>query len=282
MGSSEAARSLNALVDHLRQRRTAILESWRRLVDNDPRLTTASTLPKVQFYDHIPEVLDAFEERLLAADAWQHRKEPPSSEQGALMHGLQRWQQGYNQRETIREWAHLNQALVGELEHFAGNEPDPQVMSFARRTLASLIGDGVSESATQYAELRQADAAARAIELQRALESLTSLEQQRAQTWREAAHDLRGNVGVLRTAVALLDSQQTSPEARAQSMEVLRRSVHSLHALLADLMNLARLEAGQEIQNIETFDASNVLRELCESLRPVASERNLFLRTEGP
>src|SRR5688500_14935163 len=111
MNSRAAAQSLNALVDHLRTRREAILESWRRLVDNDPQLTTAGTLPKVQFYDHIPEVLDAFEERLLAADSWEHRDAPPASEQGAALHGLQRWQQGYNQRETIREWSHLNQAL---------------------------------------------------------------------------------------------------------------------------------------------------------------------------
>ena len=282
MNSRAAAQSLNALVDHLRTRREAILESWRRLVDNDPQLTTAATLPKVQFYDHIPEVLDALEERLLAADSWEHRDAPPASEQGAALHGLQRWQQGYNQRETIREWAHLNQALVDELEKFAESMPEPQVMRFARRTLASLIGDGVSESAMQYAELRQADAASRAIELKRALEAVNALEQQRAKTWREAAHDLRGNVGVLRTAVALLESEATSPEARTQSMEVLRRSVHSLHGLLSDLINLSRLEAGQESQNVTTFDAAAVLRAMCESLRPVAAESNLFLRTEGP
>lgn len=282
MNSRAAAQSLNALVDHLRTRREAILENWRRLVDNDPLLTTAGALPKVQFYDHIPEVLDAFEERLVAADAWEHRDAPPASERGAALHGLQRWQQGYNQRETIREWAHLNQALVDELEKFAESMPEPQVMRFARRTLASLIGDGVSESAMQYAELRQADAASRAIELKRALEAVNALEQQRAKTWREAAHDLRGNVGVLRTAVALLESERASPEARTQSMEVLRRSVHSLHALLSDLINLSRLEAGQESQNVTTFDAAATLRALCESLRPVAAERNLFLRTEGP
>ena len=62
MNSRAAAQSLNALVDHLRTRRDAILENWRRLVDNDPLLTTAGALPKVQFYDHIP----ALDSRLLS------------------------------------------------------------------------------------------------------------------------------------------------------------------------------------------------------------------------
>ena len=38
--------------------------------------------------------------------------------EGAAAHGLQRWQQGYNQRETARDWGHLQMCLLVELESF--------------------------------------------------------------------------------------------------------------------------------------------------------------------
>lgn len=280
----DATRMLHGLVEHLHKRRQAILGSWQQLVDRDPQLTTASTLPKIQFNDHIPEVLDAFERRLLAGDAWEKFDAIEDQKQGAALHGLLRWQQGCNQRETMREWGHLHLALLEELERYgeAGGADEIEAMRIARRSLARLIGDGVSESATQYAELRQADAALRASELERALESLTVLEQQRAQSWREAAHDLRGNVGVLQTAAAVLNHDAAPPVMRAQSMDVLRRSLQSLHAFLTDLMNLSRLEAGQEQLKLDTIDVARTLRELCDSLRPLATKRNLFLRAVGP
>ena len=63
--------------------------------------------------------------------------------------------------------------------------------------------------------------------------------------------------------------------------EALHRGTTSLHALLADLMDLARLEAGHERRKLTRFDASQVLKAVCDHLRTEAAERNLFLQTEG-
>jgi signal transduction histidine kinase len=63
---------------------------------------------------------------------------------------------------------------------------------------------------------------------------------------------------------------------------VLERSVSSLRALLGDLLDLGRLEAGQEQRNIVSFDAAPVLKEFCETMRVLALQRNLFLKTDGP
>jgi len=57
---------LGALADHLLARREAILESWRCAVDGDSSLATATALGRKEFYDHIPAVLDAFDEILRA------------------------------------------------------------------------------------------------------------------------------------------------------------------------------------------------------------------------
>lgn len=50
----------------------------------------------------------------------------------------------------------------------------------------------------------------------------------------------------------------------------------------ADVMNLARLQAGHEARHVKPFDAAEVLRELCESMRSLAEERGLPLDMDGP
>jgi signal transduction histidine kinase len=64
--------------------------------------------------------------------------------------------------------------------------------------------------------------------------------------------------------------------------DVLRRGVTSLNQLLADLMDQARLEAGQEHRVLTEFDVAATLKEFCESMRPFAADRKLFLECEGP
>jgi hypothetical protein len=174
--------------------------------------------------------------------------------------------------------------LLAELENFeSGLAPDARAaMPIARRALVRLINDGVSESASQSAQLRQAEAVAEVAELERGLQGLTVLGVKRADAWREATHDLRGSVGVLQTVSAILDREGAPEAVRSQSLRVLKRGVLSLHELLSNLVDLARLDAGQDQLYLDTFDAAAALRELCESLRQMATERSLFLRTTGP
>jgi signal transduction histidine kinase len=275
---------LTALAAHLRARREAILDAWRLSVDDDPHLTTASTLSRAQFVDHIPKMLDTFEERLTAETAAEKRDAVEAQKEGAAAHGLQRWQQGYNPREAARDWGHLHLCLLAELESYeaALGAEERAAMPVARRALVRLINDGVSESASQFAQMRQTEAAAQVAELERGLQGLTALGEKRAGAWREAAHDLRGSVGVLQTVSTMLDRDGAPEAVRTQSLQVLKRGVHALHELLSDLVDLARLDAGQDQLYLDTFDAASTMRELCESLRPLATERNLFLHTAGP
>jgi signal transduction histidine kinase len=52
--------------------------------------------------------------------------------------------------------------------------------------------------------------------------------------------------------------------------------------LLDDVTGLARLQAGRETRQIEPLDASLIVQSLCEGIRPIAAERGLFLKCEGP
>ena len=253
---------LQELAAFLAGRREQILANWRRAVDADPELTTASTITRAQFVDHIPAVLDAFQWRLSAqhpADREQAREE---QKQSAAEHGLHRWQQGYNQPDTMREWGHLHLVLLQELESFPASQAgaDTGVMQIARRELVRLCSEGVCASATRYVQLQQTEAASRVRELESAMEQLQALERERAQAWREAAHDLRGRAHAIASASAVLTREGVPEQYRTRFSEMLRLGVQSLNKLLGDLMDQARLEAGHERRQITHFDVALVLK----------------------
>jgi len=284
LNNSESADALSDLASHLRARRKSILAAWREASERDPEVTTASALSRVQFHDRIPEVLDAFERKLSARRRVDKQDLAVEQQESAAAHGLHRWQQGYRLREVLREWHHLQLCLGDEVEQYICAHPDldPGAAVTARRALAELCGDGVCESADEYARLREAEAAARARDLEVSIAELSELERRRLEVWREAVHDLSGNVGVMNTVAALLSHPQVSDPVRTNVMSMLERSVASLQGMLKDLMDLSRLEAGQEKRKIETFDAAADLAQLCVSLGAVARERRLFLESEGP
>jgi signal transduction histidine kinase len=275
--------ALRLLAAYLSGRREAILTAWRRAVDADSELTTASTITRAQFVDHIPAVLDAFERRLSAPLASERAEAREEQKESAAEHGLHRWQQGYNQPETMCEWGHLHLCLLQELEIYQADNPgtDPAAMQTARRELVRLCSDGMCASASRYTQLQQSEAASRVRELETALAQLQTLEQQRAEAWREAAHDLRGRAHVIANASAVLTREGVPDQHRSRFSEMLRLGVQSLNKLLGDLMDQARLEAGHERRQISHFDVAALLKEFCDSTRPIAAEKGLFLVAKG-
>lgn len=275
---------LVALASHLNQRRDSILATWRNEVKRDRRLTNTSALSSAQFYDHIPAILDAFERNLSARETADLLNATEDQKEMAAEHGQHRWHHGYNQQEVMREWGHLHLCLVGELESYdaAHLELPRDVMAFARLTLARLCSDGVNESASRYARMQQVEAASRVRDLELALAQLRELDRQRADTWREAAHDLRGKLGVVKSVTEVLNDDRVPESERGEFRMMLQQGVSSLQALLEDLIVLSRLEAGHDRRNIARFDAGAMLEELCAAMKPMATERNLSFELEGP
>lgn len=275
---------LAALAAYLAARREDILQAWRKAVDRDPELTTGASLPRSQLNDHIPDLLEAFGRKLCAVTASESTSVSQEHKEDAASHGLQRWQQGYDLREVTREWGRLQLCLVDELEAYAVANPQMEAlaMATARRAWTEMCADGVSESTARYFHLQQVEATGNVRDLDEALKQLRDLERQRAELWREAVHDLRGNLGVVVNATAGLSQQNVSGHLRDNIVRTLHRNVSSLHALLEGVMDLARLQAGHERRDVMPYDAALALRELCERMQPLAEERGLVLKTEGP
>jgi signal transduction histidine kinase len=195
-----------------------------------------------------------------------------------------RWQQGYDLREVTREWAHLHLCLVDELERYASDRPDlvPGVMPVARRAVAELVSLGVSESTSQHFALREIEAEGNLRDMEETLDQLRDLERQRTDLWREAAHDLRNNLGAVTTATAGVAVEGLPEPMRERFARLLQKSVSSLHAMLDDVLDLARLEAGHERRQVAPVDAAALLSEMCEVRRELALTRGLYLRASGP
>jgi signal transduction histidine kinase len=267
-------------------RRDAILASWRDAGDAVAERGIASSLSRAQFNDHIPAVLDCLAHTIQAGPAGDDAAAVENQTERVCDHGLQRWQQGYQLRELIREWGYLQLAVADELERYAAAHPDldPSVMPIVRRAWTRLCADGVTESATQYWRLHQAESAGHVNALESALEALQGIERSRAEAWRTAAHDLRGSVTVVKGAASLLNGSSSgmSEPFRVEVAEMLSKGVSSLHEMLNDLLSLARLEAGHEQRELTAFDAAALMRDFCTASQAAATDRGLFLKMDGP
>ena len=275
---------LAALAAHIAQRRSAILHAWRAAVKSDSTLTTGASLPRAQLHDHIPALLVDYEQRLAAREAAKASDVQEVQQGDAAAHGLHRWQRGFDLEEVTRELGRLNECVVVELENYAAAHPelDHGVMASARKIWAQQCGAGISASTSQYFRLQQIEVRSHIGDLERALETLRELEKQRAQLWQEAAHDLRGNLGVVANATAGLTSTKASDVMRGNFLRLLDRNVSALHHLLNDVTSLARLQGGQEHRSVERMDVAPLLRDLCEGLQAQAQDHNLFLTFNGP
>jgi len=282
--ANDQSEQLNALASRLAARRQAILQAWREAVQQDPQSTTGAELSRAQFYDHIPELLDAFERSLRSQSGKQKSTSEQESLSTAALHGLVRWQQGYKLQELMCDWGHLQMCLLQELQRdaLAHPEHDSSVLAHASLRLIELCNLGITQSAVEYGHLQQVEAEGRLAGLQQAVTRLGELERQRAEIWREAAHDLRGNLGVVKNVTAGLNLRDLPENKRALLQAMLKKGVDSLHGMLNDLVDLARLEAGQERRQLADFDAAELLRELTAGFKPLAEERRLFLTANGP
>lgn len=266
------------LAAYLFSRREAILSNWRIACESDPALSTGSTLSREEFNNLIPILLNILDQRLLG------QPEEADPVLTAHAHGLHRWHKAHGLQELLRELSHLSQLLVGELQLFRKlypeQEPDNAFLAFAQITrLMNQITDG---SAAKYDELQRLEATGRATSLQYSLEQMNALSRQRGDLLRASSHDLRGGFGIINSAAYLLKMEGLNESEREQYVEMLNRNLANVQDMLEGLMNLARLEAGQEAVSREVVDVGQMLSDLVASAQSLATERGVKLLADGP
>lgn len=273
------------LSEHIHARRDLILTSWRKADRADPDQTTGRSLTLGQFLDHIPEMLDAFELRLRSRPGGAAARAAAVDEKDeGVKHGLHRWQQGYRLQELINECGHLQLCLHEEMGAIAVDYPEIETATVteAQRQIMVLINDIVSESAGQYQRMQQAEAAGHVGDLRGAIATLRRIEQHRATLLHQAVHDIKSDVLGINLAATLLGQPAMAETERIHSTAYMQLAVQGLNTMLEELMELARLQAGQETRKIAEIDAATLLTELGAAHQPLAGERRLDLHVKGP
>ncbi|MCX6212952.1 sensor histidine kinase [Spirosoma sp.] len=104
---------------------------------------------------------------------------------------------------------------------------------------------------------------------------------QRGELLRMSSHDLRSYIGVIAFSVSLLAQDQSDFEHNPL-VSMLQRNVQQATHLLTDLLDYARLEAGQEVRRLAMFDVAPLLLERLLSVHPLGEQQGLRLEHQGP
>jgi heavy metal sensor kinase len=105
---------------------------------------------------------------------------------------------------------------------------------------------------------------------------------QQARFTSDASHELRTPVSVILTQTQTALSRERSSAEYREALEACQRAARRMKGLTESLLELARLDAGQEPIKKTQFDLQGVARDCVELLRPLAAERGIQIHCDVP
>jgi heavy metal sensor kinase len=96
----------------------------------------------------------------------------------------------------------------------------------------------------------------------------------------DAAHELRTPVSVMLTQTQTSLNRERSPAEYRETLEACQRAAQRMRKLIGALLELARLDAGQEQMKRLRFDFSSVVNECVALIKPIAGERGAKIVSE--
>jgi len=98
------------------------------------------------------------------------------------------------------------------------------------------------------------------------------------------SHELRTPLNSILGFSSLLLEGMAGPLSDEQrtEIEMINKSGTHLLALISDVLNLSKIEAGKEELHLESLDPAGVVDEVVESLKPLAEEKGLVLTGDVP
>lgn len=112
---------------------------------------------------------------------------------------------------------------------------------------------------------------------------LRRLERLRQEFVANVSHELKTPLSVIKLCVeTLLDGAMDDPQHRQQFLEQLNFQSNRLHALILDLLSLARIESGEELFDFQSIPVADLVEACLEHHRPHAEAREQTLETIPP
>jgi len=124
-----------------------------------------------------------------------------------------------------------------------------------------------------------------ATQLQQRISQLEQLSRIQQRFVSDVSHELRTPLTTVRMAADVLyDKRLCLPEVEAKSVELLHKEVNRFEALLADLLEISRFDAGVAILNVEEADLVDLVEGEIEALQDLAATTGAELRlvSDGP
>jgi signal transduction histidine kinase len=98
----------------------------------------------------------------------------------------------------------------------------------------------------------------------------------------DASHELRTPVAVVRArAESLARGSRSRPPDEQRELQQLQRDADELSGLLSDLLDLARLDAGQQELTLEPVALVDVVEEIAAQFKPLADQERVELSTRA-
>jgi hypothetical protein len=110
----------------LKNGQETIVRAWTEKVASDRRVNSDARLSYIQLIDHVPQIVE--ELRRALSDPYA---DPRALEEGKE-HGRQRWQQGYELKEVVRELTLLRATLMEFLEQYRAALPSQKPEQLTR------------------------------------------------------------------------------------------------------------------------------------------------------
>jgi signal transduction histidine kinase len=152
---------------------------------------------------------------------------------------------------------------------------EPASSPLAGRVLADRPPSNALDAELEAAQRELASEHARLID---ALANAESALAMRDEVLAIVAHDLRAPLNAVQTSAAFLMEVELSDVERRRLLEVIRRASAGMNRLIEDLLDVARIESGAFVVELQRHDLGALAIEVCEQFRPQASDAGLTLQ----
>jgi two-component system, OmpR family, sensor kinase len=114
------------------------------------------------------------------------------------------------------------------------------------------------------------------------IEDLQTTDNLRRELVANVSHDLRTPLATLQGYIEtlLIKEQQLQTEQRQQYLEIAIRHCHKLNKLVAELFELAKLDARETTVNKETFNLAELVQDIAQKFIFSAKDRHITLETQ--
>ncbi|MBK9475316.1 MAG: HAMP domain-containing histidine kinase [Tetrasphaera sp.] len=162
-------------------------------------------------------------------------------------------------------------------------EPVRRAAVVSQRLAAGKLDERMTASGTDDLALLGTSFNAMADSLQSQIRQLESLSAVQQRFVSDVSHELRTPLTTIRMAVDLIhDSRDDFTAPVARSAELLAGQLDRFEALLTDLLEISRFDAGAAVLHLEPVDLRTIVRSVVEASAPLAMRRGSAVSIHAP